>query len=215
GQFILALGNSARLLVDPSGKANVPPLAQELVMDVHMTSTKMTISYPLYQTSSDFQLSVIQQKLAMILGQIDLFSSSNQTPPITLNSESLTKLIDNAGPTFLFFSVFFGAIPFFLLQVLWCALMIVLVSPMVAIVCREVGMPLRVAYRIGTAVMAPVIAVICLLESLGIVSIENPSTDQWSAFLHLAILLSPVPAAIWAGTIANRLFGKPKKSGQK
>ncbi|HTV48736.1 MAG TPA: DUF1189 family protein [Phycisphaerae bacterium] len=213
GQFIELTGENAQLVIDPSGQAKISPPDGDLMMNVDVTQSNIVVHSPLYQQPQIISLADIQGRLAVILNlPANAAPSANQTPPVTLDSTSLTRIVNIMGLVFLFLTVCLGWLLLFLQQAIWSVLMIILVAPITVMVCRGLGMPLRVAYRIGTAVMVPVLVVSCFLESLKIISLGNQATDQWETFLQLAVLLSPIPIAIWAAMIANRLFGGTKTS---
>jgi Protein of unknown function (DUF1189) len=213
-EYIQVVANNAELVVNPSGQTNIPPPIGPLAMDVSVNKTDM-IMQSIFGPQ-DESLVDVQKYLLRLLNQTDYSSVSiDKVPPVVLNSASLTRIVDSLAPFFVLSSVFAVVVILLLLQAIWCLLMILLTGPLVVMMSRNLGMPLRVAYRVSTAVMVPAVAVNCLLESLGIVSLNNQTADQWVIFVQWVLWLSPIPIAFWAGMIANRIFTTSKMPKQK
>ncbi len=124
-----------------------------------------------------------------------------EVPAVRIDSTSLGNLVRYMTvPTLGAFAILGGAINA-LQQAIWAALMVVLGGPLVMILNTRLGMPLRVAYRIATAVLAPILALKCLLLALGIIPPESKSlVTIW------LLSFSPLALAMWAGVLASRLY---------
>ena len=86
--------------------------------------------------------------------------------------------------------------------------MIVMISPLIAMINRPNQMPLGRAYRISMALMVPLLAIRSLLVLFHIVPLE----DQSMAVSFL-MFISPLPLAIWAAVLSARMYAPQKKRG--
>ena len=124
---------------------------------------------------------------------------TDKLPAIRLDSKTLPALMPLIS-----FILGPASVPAFLLGFcLWTVLMVFLTGFLVMSINRNIGMPLKVAWRISMAVMIPLLVLRGLLAVLGVVPAINqsPMTDQ-------IIYMAPIALALWAAILANRKFGK-------
>ena len=127
----------------------------------------------------------------------------NKLPDVTVNSKSLKLLLNYLRP-----KLIPGiSLALFLINMVsflgWSLIMTVLIAPGVMILNQQLAMPLRVAMRIGTAVMIPLVVVRGLLEYFRYSSLM-PSPGHSGDFYAMIWWLAPLPLGLWAGFLASR-----------
>ncbi len=204
------VGAEGKLIV----RSDVTGLYRDTSMPIVMVLTQnhlvYTGSWPMFSTpKKSVSLRKVQVLLALSNGlKVPRGASGLQNPPpMKVKSATLLALINtNRFAIMLFFTFMFGLVVF-LSSGIWTLLMIVLVSPMIAMINRANGMPLGRAYRISMAIMVPLLAIRGLLVFFHIVPLESES-----AIVSLLLFISPLPLSVWAAVLATRMYAPPHKT---
>ncbi len=146
----------------------------------------------------------LQREVLAVNGQIkpSLAKSlpTDKLPAIILDSKTLPALMPLTSVI-----LGLGSLPAFLLGFcLWTVLMVFMTGFLIMSINRNIGMPLKVAWRISMAVMIPLLVLRGLLAVFGVV----PAMNQ-SPMIDQIIYMTPIALALWAAVLANRKFSKP------
>jgi hypothetical protein len=194
-------GKFARLMVRPQAQGSYTNTSRRWVFVITHGAVVLTGSW--FSKPIVWPLLPLQESMAKANGAAikRVAGQPRDVPPVRIDSATLEKFLQTYRPALLTWFAILGGAIIDLRQAFWCLLMIVLTGPLVMILNRNLGMPLRVAYRIGTAVLAPVLALQCLLIVLRVLPLESQST-----LVETVLFFSPVLLAVWAGVLANRMF---------
>lgn len=223
--YLPMLLNKGRLsIIKPTGKTalvplNVPTSVETVIADPSLVGKSKVTTYPLIVLfnqnsvvltgsawSSPWVLSpmVQLQRELLALNTVLTPSAANSTPinklpSIRVDSKTLPALMP-------LISVLVGlaSVPaFFLAFSAWILLMIFLTGFLVMSINRNLGMPLKAAWRISMAVMIPVLVLRGMLAIFGVVPAINDSP-----MTNKIIYMVPIGLALWAAILANRMFSK-------
>ena len=205
------VGSGGKLIVRPNVTGLYRDTSMPMVMVLTQNHLIYTGSWAMFatprQSISVRQLqTVLAQSNGMPIGQ----GKNGQLlpPPVKVSSATLLALINSNHATITaLITVMFGMV-IFLSNGLWSVLMIVMISPLIAMINRPNQMPLGRAYRISMALMVPLLAIRSLLVLFHIVPLE----DQSMAVSFL-MFISPLPLAIWAAVLSARMYAPQKKRG--
>ncbi len=216
-------------IIKPKGKTKLVPLKvqspyETVLVDTSLSGSSALNTYPLIalfnrtdliltgtklrQPMMVMPLAQLQQEMLLANGTITPAAVKStpvdKLPPVQINAQSLQNFFSAVAPVVvvvlgLVASLFFAAI-----YVAWTLLMVFLTGFLVMSINRNIGMPLKVAWRISMAVMIPLLILRGLLAVFGIVPAINqsPMTDQ-------ILYMAPIGLALWAAILANRIFSKP------
>ncbi len=231
--FLPMLLNKGRLsIIMPRGKTNLVPLQirnpYETVLvntslsgasalkthplialfnrtDLILTGTKMSrpiVIMPLAQLQQEMLLTNRAMSVAAIKT-----TPVDKLPPVTINSQSLQTFFAATALVIMLVAGVAASVIIAGFFLLWVVLMIFLTGFLVMSINRNIGMPLKVAWRISMAVMIPLLVLRGLLAVFNIVPAINhsPLTDK-------IIYMAPIGLSLWAAILANRMFSKPAGS---
>ncbi len=210
-------GKKPLQITGPNGKLIVRPEVTGLYHDTSRPMVVVLTQNHIVYTGSWRFFSTPIQSISMRRMQI-LMALSNglqvphaknghlDPPPVKVDSTSLLATVNSNRFTISFILDLFIGLVVFVFDGLWCGLMIIMISPLIAMLNRPNGMPLGRAYRISLAVMVPLLAFRSLLVLFHIVPIDDQSVV--ASFL---LFISPMPLAIWAGLIAARMYAPFQK----
>ncbi len=185
-----------------SGLATHPLIALFNRTDLVLTGTQMR------QPMVVLPLSQLQQEMLLANGSIKAAAikttSVDKLPPVRIDAHTLQQFFTAMAPVIVLVLGGLASLVFLVGYLLWTLLMIFLTGFLVVAINRNIGMPLKAAWRISMAVMIPVLVLRGLLAVFNLVPAINdtPMTDQ-------IIYMAPIGLAIWAGIQANRKFRKP------
>ena len=205
------VGSGGKLIVRPNVTGLYHDTSMPMVMVLTQNHLIYTGSWAMFatprQSVSIRQLQIVlAQSNGMPIGQGK--NGRHLPPPVTVNSATLLALINSNHDTITaLITIMFGLVIFFS-NGLWCLLMIVMISPLIAMINRPNAMPLGRAYRISLALMVPLLALRSLLVLFHIVPLE----DQSMAVSFL-LFIAPLPLAIWAAVLSARMYAPQKKRG--
>lgn len=199
------------LRVDVSGHTTLADFHQPMGLLV----TENKIYTKLYSATQTLPLSRVQRYFLLSAGNAAALKMPvNKLPDVTVNSKSLKVLLHYLRPAL----VMAVSLILMVLNVVkflgWALIMTVLISPGVMILNQHLAMPLRVAMRIGTAVMIPLVVVRGLLDYFRYSSLM-PSPGHTGDFYAMVWWLAPLPLGLWAGFLASRHLTRIKPPRQE
>lgn len=205
------VGSSGKLIVRPSVTGLYHDTSMPMVMVLTQNHLVYTGSWAMFATPRQ---SVSIRQLQIVLAQsngMPIGQGKNGhllPPPVKIHSATLLALINsNHGTITALITAMFGLV-IFLSNGLWSILMVVMISPLIAMINRPNGMPLGRAYCISLALMVPLLALRSLLVLFHIVPLENQSMA-----VSFLLFISPLPLAIWAAVLSARMYAPQKKRG--
>ena len=205
------VGSGGKLIVRPNVTGLYHDTSMPMVMVLTQNHLVYTGSWSIF--SKPWQGVSIRQ-LQILLAQsggMPIAQGKNGQllpPPVKVTSATLLTMLNyNHGTITALITSMFGLV-IFLSNGLWSILMIVMISPLIAMINRPNGMPLGRAYRISLAIMVPLLALRSLLVLFHIVPLENQS-----AAVSFLLFISPLPMAVWAAVLSARMYAPQKKRG--
>ena len=216
-------------IIMPKGKTKLVPLKvqspyETVLVNTNLRGASTLTSYPLIalfnrtdliltgtkmrQPMVVMPMAQLQQEMLLANGAITPAAVKTtpvaKLPPVQINAQTLQKFFTAAAPVVVLVLGAVASLFFVGAYVLWTLLMVFLTGFLVMSINRNIGMPLRVAWRISMAVMIPLLVLRGLLAVFGVVPAINhsPMTDQ-------IIYMAPIGLALWAAILANRIFSKP------
>ena len=207
-KILPAPGKKILLLNQPDYELRVDITGRKTAADLHQPMGLLVTNDKLYtkvfSATQTLPLSRVQRYFLLAAGNTAvLHVPVNKLPDVTVNSKSLRLLLRYLRPALVLAIglILFG---FNVVKFLgWALIMTVLISPGVMILNQHLAMPLRVAMRIGTAVMIPLVVVRGLLEYFRHSSLM-PSPGHSGDFYAMVWWLAPLPLGLWAGFLASR-----------
>ncbi|NNM86678.1 MAG: hypothetical protein HKL96_13085 [Phycisphaerales bacterium] len=187
----------------------VPPSAAATTMVI--TPTEIDV-HEISGQQAMIPMSRVQRLLLAASGStLSIKTPVAQLPAVQINSASLQDMLQRSGGVIYWLIAWCAGIVAWGLMLLWSAMMGLLALVLVAMMNRDIGMPARVAARIAFAVMVPLVALQAVLALLGF----TPGEVSGAALgvLQALWMMAPLAMALWAGTLANRMFKELRNGG--
>ena len=217
-KILPAPGKKILRLNQPDYELRVDTTGHQTAADLHQPMGLLVTNNMLYtkvfSATQTLPLSRVQRYFLLAAGNTAvLHVPVNKLPDVTVNSKSLRLLLSYLRPALvLAISLILSGLN--VVKFLgWALIMTVLIAPGVMILNQQLAMPLRVAMRIGTAVMIPLVVVRGLLEYFRYSSLM-PSPGHSGDFYAMVWWLAPLPLGLWAGFLASRNLTRPS-SGRR
>ncbi|MGC8624233.1 MAG: hypothetical protein ACP5VQ_03075 [Phycisphaerae bacterium] len=175
--------------------------------DLVLTGTKVT------RPMVVMPLAKLQREMLLAVGTIKSTALKttpvDKLPAVQIDSQTLQKFFTVLAPVVVLMLGLLASLFFVITNVLWTVLMVFLTGFLVMSINRNIGMPLKAAWRISMAVMIPLLVLRGLLAVFNLVPVLNnsPIIDQ-------IIYMAPIGLSLWAAILANRLFSKPRAGGR-
>ncbi len=221
-------------LLKPAGKTKLVPLYIPNVYETVMVNTSLTgaaalktkpliclfnhtdlvltgekVSHPMVVMS----MAKLQREILLANGAIKpavlKTTPVDKLPAVRIDSPTLQKFFKVLSPVVVLVLGLLASLIFLLTNILWTVFMVLLTGFLVMSINRNIGMPLKAAWRISMAVMIPMLVLRGLLAVFNLVPVVNnsPIVDQ-------IIYMAPIGLSLWAAILANRLFSRPSAGGR-
>jgi hypothetical protein len=213
----LELASDGSLKVAGNAALPEPIRFQTVVVDPTGKTSAATIKTPFTFLITDHQLLFVNFFSEGVNYQENLSNIPNLVPPAgqvkRIDGAMLSAYVRSHVPSLLVFPVIAFSVARFIGEILWCALIMFLICPLVVLATagmrvnadgpdRRLLIPRRAAYRISAAVLVPIIAVDGALWA-----VNHPASGLLGGEgANLFWFFSAAALAVWSGFIARRMY---------